>query len=73
MNRMKHKNNQHKEEKQEIKQMQTQQREIDLGNSTANNFIGYLKQMKRGNDDLAAITKSLFKRAANKVKDNKEK
>lgn len=60
------------EERQAIEQKQAQRTETDLGNGTANNFSGYLKQMKRGNENLGAIGKSLFKKAANAIKDKKK-
>lgn len=60
------------EEKQEIEQKQAQAAQIDLGNGTANNFAGYIKQMARGNENLRAIGKSLFKRAASSMKDKGE-
>lgn len=60
------------EERQEIEQKQAQQAETDLGNGTANNFVGYYKQMKRGNENLGAIGKSLFKKAVKVVKERGE-
>ena len=60
------------EERQEIEQKQAQRAETDLGNGTANNFVGYYKQMKRGNENLGAIGKSLFKKAAKAIKERGE-
>lgn len=60
------------EERREIEQKQAQQSEVDLGNGTANNFVGYYKQIKRGNENLSAISKSLFKKAAKAIKEGGE-
>lgn len=57
------------EERQEIEQKQAQQTETNLGNGTANNFVGYYKQMKRGNENLGAVGKSLFKKAVKVIKE----
>lgn len=61
------------EERQELEQKQAQRTKTDFGNGTANNFVEYYNQMKRGNENLGAIEKSLFKKAVKAVKAVKER
>lgn len=61
------------EERQELEQKQAQRAEANLGNGTANNFVEYYNQIKRGNENLNAIEKSLFKKAVKAVKAVKER
>lgn len=60
------------EERQEIEQKQAQRTESNWGNATANNFVGYCNQMKRGSENLGAIGKSLFKKTIKAIKERGE-